>query len=72
MGQRPDRVGLREGEQRKVEIAIGVTSSMDFCCKRLWVGQVSEALAGGGSGVKGGYFQVGEEQRVCVLVGMIQ
>lgn len=49
-----------------------VTSSTEFCCKRLRVGQVSEATAGGGSGVKGGYFQVGEEQRVCVLVGMIQ
>lgn len=68
MGQRPDRVGLREGERRTVEIAIKVTSSMEFCCQRLQVGQVSEALAGGGSGVKRGYFQVGEEQHVCVLV----
>lgn len=55
-----------------MEIAIRVTSSMEFCCKRLRVGQVSEAPAGGGSGAKGGYFQVGKEQHVCVLVGMIQ
>lgn len=49
-----------------MEIATRGPSSTEFCCEGLGARQVNKGVAGGASGLKGGYFQEGEEHMfVC-------